>query len=171
MSLLTSPEIVTLVQALTLLVLLWYTIETMRIRRQAARQHLIGIRPLIAAMVETEDEGFRCFVRNLTSIVALDVHIVIYDARNKNFRSELGFDVGQDESEIAVRSAPKTEEDVLKQLDEGCNELLGYSDSSYVCVFFKDIEGGAYAIKTPFSFDEATRRTFMQRRILRRLLN
>ena len=79
------------------------------------------------------------------------------------------YDVGEDESEILIQSAPKTEGEVAAQLDASCKELLGYSDSSYLCVFFKDIEGGAYATKTPFSFNAVDKQTYMQRRVFRRL--
>lgn len=172
MSFLTNPAIVNLVQILTLIVIIWYTVETMRLRRQSVRQHLSGITPYIAASV-VEDKGskgeFICSLRNLTSRVALEVHIVIYDAQNRNFRSELGYDVGEEDSEVKIKSAPKTEREIIEEIDARCRVLLGYSENSYLCVFFKDIEGGFYVIKTHFYFSVTDNQVYMQKRLFRRL--
>jgi hypothetical protein len=163
-----------ILQCVVGLAVIWYTIETNRIRKQASQQQQLmaaqigivqrqidlSVAPYVVATAVTAAQpmgtkkGFPCSVRNMTKNLAHHIRVVISDpGRSGLYFSEEGLEVINEKETLPV-VGPLDRKKVIKWLSEeygscdGLFRLLDESGDAFIAVFFYDLQNKVYMMKT-----------------------
>ncbi len=124
---------------------------------KAAQKH-------IRSELMSKPEFYACAIQNPTSKLARQVEAILYSSQNKHFIEGVGSKEVVNENSSAVimiAGDPLNQQEAVESMRKSFpgivkinEDLLKHEKLSYVIVFYRDIEGAAYAVKRPYLLDE-----------------
>ncbi|SDG54427.1 MULTISPECIES: hypothetical protein [unclassified Duganella] len=165
------PIIVNTILAITTIFYLFETRSTRKAIvnqfRMSQRQHFIATAPFLYFGSIKKIEGTLDFAVKLTNAsdkLARDVSCIIYDNQKKTFCYPNTTKVvikPSASSTLEINENPRTAAEVKKRLcefyeinEEVFSHLINESKKSYALIFYTDLEGAVYSVKSGFSWNE-----------------